>query len=182
MAVDADLRRRALAVPGVVIDDAAHGAEHSIEVHLPFLTTVLGEVTVLPLVVGPTGAGVLGDVLEAPLGRGGDPARDQHRPQPLPRRAVARRLDERTAAMICRRLAPPPAAACGAAAVAGMLLAARRHRLEVRVLDVRNSADTVGDPARVVGYGAFAMFEPTEGDDAARSRCPATSTCVSTPS
>jgi hypothetical protein len=41
-----------------------------------------------------------------------------------------------------------------------MLTAARQHRLDVELLDLRNSADTAGDANRVVGYGAFAMFEP----------------------
>ena len=38
-----------------------------------------------------------------------------------------------------------------------MLLAAGRHDLTVRLLDLRTSADTAGDPDRVVGYGAFAI-------------------------
>jgi AmmeMemoRadiSam system protein B len=73
---------------------------------------------------------------------------------------LARQLDARTAESICRLEPPAHEMACGAAAVAGMLTAARDHHLDVELLDLRNSADTAGDAHRVVGYGAFALFEP----------------------
>lgn len=47
--------------------------------------------------------------------------------------------------------------ACGVVPLQGLLVAAGRHRLDVELLDVRTSADTAGDPERVVGYGAFAL-------------------------
>ena len=156
------------------LDDVAHRDEHSIEVHLPFLTTVLGDVSMLPLVVGPTGAGVLADVLERLWGGRETLFVISSDLSHYHGAADARLLDRRTAAMIDELVAPSPDAACGAAAIAGLLLAARRHRLEVRTLDVRNSADTAGDPSRVVGYGAFAVFEPVADDGAAlRRRGPA---------
>ena len=157
--VDDDARRRALEVPGVVVSDAAHAGEHSVEVHLPLLMAVLGDVPILPLVIGRSGAAVLGDVLDLLWG-GSETAivistdlshyLESH---------VASELDRRTAEAICRLEAPAPDAACGAAAVDGLLRAARLRDVEVRALDVRNSADTCSDPERVVGYGAFTVFE-----------------------
>ena len=44
----------------------------------------------------------------------------------------------------------------------GLLDVARRRGLVPELLDLRNSADTAGDPSRVVGYGAFAFHEPAE--------------------
>ncbi len=49
--------------------------------------------------------------------------------------------------------------ACGSHPVCGLLEAARRRHLKVRTLDLRNSGDTAGPRDRVVGYGAFALFE-----------------------
>ena len=49
--IDDDARSAALAVDGVVLDDAAHAGEHSLEVQLPFITEVLGSVMVLPMLV-----------------------------------------------------------------------------------------------------------------------------------
>jgi AmmeMemoRadiSam system protein B len=47
--------------------------------------------------------------------------------------------------------------ACGVFALRGALEWARRADLAVGLLDLRTSADTAGDPSRVVGYGAFAL-------------------------
>ena len=71
----------------------------------------------------------------------------------------ARRLDERTAAAVeaLDLEALRPRDACGFEALRVGLAWARSHRCEVRLLDLRNSADTAGDPDRVVGYGAFAI-------------------------
>jgi AmmeMemoRadiSam system protein B len=156
--VDEAARDRARAVPGVVVDDRAHADEHSLEVHLPFVTEVLGTVSVLPLLVGRGGPEVLADVLDALWG--GDDTRIvvstdlSHYHDD----ATAKAIDRETAALIvdrCPRV--DPERACGAGAVSGLLECARRHDLEVRLLDLRTSADTAGDPSRVVGYGAFAL-------------------------
>ena len=171
VSIDVDARRQALDVPDVCLDDAAHAREHSVEIHLPFLMTVLGDVSVLPLLVERSGAGVFADVLDVLWGGPETLVVISTDLSHYHDRRVARMLDGRTAELICPRDPPAPAAACGAAAVAGMLLAARRHQLDVRPLDLRNSADTAGSPERVVGYGAFALFEPDPGsvDAAAES-------------
>jgi len=42
-------------------------------------------------------------------------------------------------------------------ALRGVAEWSRREDLAIQVLDLRNSADTAGDPASVVGYGAFSI-------------------------
>ena len=157
VAVDDDARRCAVGVDGVLVDDAAHAREHSLEVQLPLVICALGNVAVLPLAVGRSGAGVLAQVLERLWG-GPETcvviSTDLSHYHPA---HVAAALDRRTADQICRLEPPADDDACGAAAVAGLLLAARRHELSVRLLDLRTSADTAGDADRVVGYGAFAV-------------------------
>jgi MEMO1 family protein len=54
--------------------------------------------------------------------------------------------------------------ACGATPIDGLLLCARRRGLTPRLLDLRNSGDTAGDRARVVGYAAFAFYEEEPRD------------------
>jgi MEMO1 family protein len=156
--VDAAARERALTIAGAVVDDAAHAGEHSLEVHLPFLTEVLGRVLVLPLLVGPGGSTVLADVLDDLWG--GDETRIvvttdlSHYHDD----ATAKTIDRETAdAIVARTAQLQPDRACGASAVLGLLEVARRHDLAVRLLDLRTSADTAGDPDRVVGYGAFTL-------------------------
>jgi AmmeMemoRadiSam system protein B len=52
--------------------------------------------------------------------------------------------------------------ACGGTPINGLLLAASRHHLSPRLLGLCNSGDTTGDKRRVVGYAAFAFWEPAD--------------------
>jgi AmmeMemoRadiSam system protein B len=158
VAIDDEARQLALQVRGVVVDDDAHAPEHSVEVQLPLLAGALGDPQILPLLVGRPGGDVLAEVLDCLWGGPETSIVISTDLSHYLDAATASRQDRRTAAAICRLAAPGPEAACGAAAVAGMLSAARRRRLDVRLLDLRTSADTHGGPERVVGYGAFAMF------------------------
>ena len=149
-------------LPQVVRSAAAHRDEHSLEVQLPFLQQVLGDFRLLPLAVGDASAAEVAEVLERVWG--GDETLiviSSDLSHFLPD-ALARKVDGGTVDAI---LALDPhldhAQACGATPVNGLLLAAKRHGLQPLALDVRNSSDTAGDPARVVGYAAF-MFTPAD--------------------
>jgi AmmeMemoRadiSam system protein B len=74
---------------------------------------------------------------------------------------AARAADRRTADAIVRRDAEAvgPDDACGVYALRGALTAARMTERPIVELDLRTSGDTVGDPDRVVGYGAFALVD-----------------------
>ncbi len=50
--IDAAARSHVLDLPAVHVDDRAHAFEHSLEVQLPFLQTVLDDFTLLPMSVG----------------------------------------------------------------------------------------------------------------------------------
>ncbi|MFW5396903.1 MAG: hypothetical protein XXXNARYT_002631 [Candidatus Accumulibacter regalis] len=151
-------------LPQVVVSDAAHAMEHSLEVQLPFLQTVLERFTLVPLAVGRASAAEVAEVLEALWG--GDEtllviSSDLSHYLPY---AIARKTDNETARHIVALDARiDHQQACGATPVNGLLLAARRHGLQARLLDLRNSGDTAGDRSRVVGYGAFA-FTPVNTD------------------
>ncbi|MCS6914906.1 MAG: AmmeMemoRadiSam system protein B [Myxococcales bacterium] len=148
-------------LPQVVRSDPAHAAEHSLEVQLPFLQVCLGSFAVVPLAVGEARAEQVAEVLERLWGG----------PETLLLISsdlshyldydTARQLDAQTAHQILAcRIPLSHDQACGATPVNGLLLAARRHGLVVELLDLRNSGDTAGDRARVVGYGAFALHPP----------------------
>jgi MEMO1 family protein len=80
-------------------------------------------------------------------------------------RAQARERDTATAAAVVARRgeAIHPADACGFHPLRGLL----RHAVDcdhiVELLQLATSADTAGDPRRVVGYGAFVLHEKTAG-------------------
>jgi hypothetical protein len=154
--IDAELREAAVG-RGAGVDDAPHGPEHSLEVQLPFLQRVLGErLSVLPIAVGLSEPAEVADVIGALLPRALVVVSTDlsHYLDD----AAAKRRDRRTADAIIARDpdAIGPDDACGAHALRGLLELARHEDLRVRLLDLRTSADTAGDPWRVVGYGAFA--------------------------
>ncbi len=148
-------------LPGVIRSARAHAAEHSLEVHLPFLTRVLGPYRLIPLAVGSAPPQLVERVLEL-LWDGDDTlivvSSDLTHYLPYD---IAQRIDESTARHIlsCDAGAIDHDKACGATPIQGLLLAARKKGLVPALLDLRNSADTAGDPSAVVGYGAFAFYE-----------------------
>ena len=50
--VDAEAVELIASLPQVIVSPDAHAREHALEVHLPFLQAVLGQFSVVPLVVG----------------------------------------------------------------------------------------------------------------------------------
>jgi AmmeMemoRadiSam system protein B len=159
VAIDNVLRGRVVTHPAVVVDDAAHAGEHSLEVQLPFLQRALPGVSVLPLVAGRCPAGMVADVLELTWGGAETLVVVSTDLSHYHRAAQARIQDARTAAAVvaCTWEAIGPDDACGVVPLRGALEFARRHALAVEQLDLRNSAETAGPAERVVGYGAFAI-------------------------
>lgn len=151
-------------LPQVVVADPPHAQEHALEVQLPFLQTVLPDFRLLPLAVGQAGAEAVAEVLERLWG-GPETliviSSDLSHYLPYD---VAQDIDGHTASRIVRF--DPTIShdeACGATPVNGLLLAARRHGLQARVVDLRNSGDTAGERSRVVGYGGFVFAEAGNG-------------------
>jgi MEMO1 family protein len=157
--IDAASRDNVLALPGVGVDDRAHADEHSLEVQLPFLQTVLDEFTLLALSVGDASVDQVAAVLDACWGGPETLVVISTDLSHYHRYDDAVRLDARTAAAIvaCRPDAVDDRDACGAYPLRGLLRVASDHGLAVEQLDLRNSGDTAGDHHRVVGYGAFAL-------------------------
>ena len=156
--IDAEGVKQALELADTQVSDEAHAAEHSLEVHLPFLQAVLDDFQLVPIVVGVCPAGEVEAVLEALWG--GDETLIVVSSDLSHYHSYddARALDANTTARIeARDTAIHGEEACGAYALNGLLLAARARGLEARTLDLRNSGDTAGDKHRVVGYGAYAL-------------------------
>jgi MEMO1 family protein len=157
--IDAAGRDAVIGLPGVRAWDLPHDAEHSVEVHLPFIRHVLGEVAVLPVVVGDAPAEQVAAVLEAVWG-GPETvivlSTDLSHYHPHAEAVV---LDRATSEAIQAGRANDigPHDACGSRPLRGLMVAAARHGLRTRAVDLRTSGDTAGPQDRVVGYGAFVL-------------------------
>ncbi|MGB5626846.1 MAG: AmmeMemoRadiSam system protein B [Woeseiaceae bacterium] len=159
---DVPLDKTALAdldIPDVKIFDRSHQDEHCLEVHLPFLQTVLGDFSVVPIVVGDASPEVVSQVLDRLWGGPETLIVISSDLSHYLKYDEARAID----AVTCRAIEDLDAAqinhdmACGSTPVAGLLIAAQRRGMKVTTLDLRNSADTAGNGGFVVGYGAW-MF------------------------
>ncbi len=156
--IDLEAIRRVIELPSVQVSDEAHAAEHSLEVHLPFLQTVLKNFSLVPIVVGVCPASDVEVVLEALWGDDETLIVASSDLSHFHAYKDAQQIDATTTARIeARESTLRGEEACGAYALNGLLLAARAKDMRVRTLDVKNSGDTAGDPYRVVGYGAYAI-------------------------
>ena len=147
-------------LPQVVVSPNAHAQEHSLEVQLPFLQTVLDTFTLVPLAVGDATPDEVAEVLETVWGGAETLIIISSDLSHYLSHAQAQAVDRQS---IQTLLALQPTLshrqACGATPVNGLLLAARRHGLNPQLLALRNSGDTAGDRQRVVGYAAVAFHE-----------------------
>jgi len=154
-------RSARLELPGVIVSSRAHAHEHSLEVQLPFLQRVLGDVELVPLLVGDTSAESVAGVLDTLWGASDTLVLVSSDLSHYHSWHEAGRRDAQSAAQI-EALDPSLShdQACGATPINALLIAARRRGLRAECLDLRNSGDTAGPRDRVVGYGAFAFYEP----------------------
>jgi len=138
--------------------NAAHELEHSLEVQLPFLQSLLDDFTLVPMVVGECPPELVADVIDSLWG-GNETlficSTDLSHFHPYEN---AREIDRATCELIkAEQPTIEGEQACGCRALNGMLIAARRHDLPVELLHYCNSGDTAGPKDGVVGYGAFAI-------------------------
>lgn len=157
--VDADAVARIEHLAQVRSVSSAHEKEHSLEVHLPFLQTLLRTFSLVPLVVGAATAEQVAEVL-ATLWGGEETLivvstdlshyydYETARVKDAATSAAIEALDDRSIG---------PDDACGRVPVSGLLVAARAHGIAARTVDLRNSGDTAGPRNQVVGYGAYVI-------------------------
>jgi len=147
-------------MPQVVESPTAHEPEHSLEVQLPFLQSVLDDFKLLPLAVGDATPQEVAEVLDVLWG-GPETlvviSSDLSHFLPY---QTAQAVDAKTVKTILGLQGTVShEQACGGTPVNGLLQAAKHHHLQPRLLDLRNSGDTAGDKNRVVGYTSIAFYE-----------------------
>ncbi len=156
-------------LPFVKPNDAAHKEEHGLEVQLPFLQTILKEFTLIPIVFGQAEAGQVRQILETVWGgeeTGIIISTDLSHFFPY---EACNQIDNKTAKAVEAFDWPAIGRidACGRIPLNGLLSMpyfsdSKRYNAEqfsIERLGLNNSGDTAGDKARVVGYGAWAVYD-----------------------
>ena len=157
--VDREASEELQHLPSVYASDQAHLQEHSLEVHLPFLQSVLSDFSIIPLVVGDATADEVAEVISLYLGKPGVLVVISTDLSHFHDYQQARTIDQQTSDLINEkyfRLSGEQA--CGCRPLNGLLKLAAELQLSVEQLALCNSGDTSGDKSRVVGYGAYAIY------------------------
>lgn len=157
----------ALALPQVQILDDAHKQEHGLEIELPFIQRLFGEtadIGIVPLLVSRCSPRQVNEVIEKLWGGPETLIVISSDLSHFHDYDTAKRMDRNTRTMIEQFDAEGIGSddACGALPVAGMLISARNRKMTIKTLGMRNSGDVTGDKSRVVGYGAWAIYEAQE--------------------
>lgn len=146
--------------PDVLVDDAAHEQEHSLEVQLPFLQMLFSGFKLIPLLIGDARPESVADVIEQLWG-GKETiiiiSSDLSHYHPY---EIATEIDKNTAHAIesFDNHLIGPNQACGCMPLGGLLIVAKRRAMKIVNYDLKNSGDTAGDRQRVVGYGAWGLY------------------------
>lgn len=164
MRCDLPALQSALALPHVQMLDDAHTLEHGLEIELPFIQRLFGEgadIGIVPLLVSRCSPRQVHEVIEKLWGGPETLIVISSDLSHFHDYDTAKKMDNRTRAMIENFDAEniDTNDACGALPVAGMLIAARNRGMKIKTLGMRNSGDVTGDKSRVVGYGAWAVYD-----------------------
>jgi len=158
--IDVEARRALLELTQVRLTDSPHAQEHSLEVQLPFLQAMLKGFVLLPIAAGDAMSMEVAEALELVWG---DPetlvvvSTDlSHYHDYEQARLIDRATNEAVLAYSSRIDGEQ---ACGCVGLNGFLAVARRRRMRIQLEDLRSSGDTAGDRKRVVGYGAWSLYD-----------------------
>lgn len=158
--IDRELKRELHSLEDVIESDEPHRFEHSLEVQLPFLQVLFDELTLLPLVAGEASPSAVASILERTVQEEDTVILASSDLSHYLSYAQAQQVDALTnRAILNREPTLNGNQACGAVPINGLLHLARHHGLTVQELARCNSGDTAGDRNRVVGYGAYALYE-----------------------
>lgn len=156
--LDKEIIDQIINLPGVSVSDLAHRDEHSLEVQIPFLQTLLSKFTLVPVVVGDCDTSTVAAVIDELSGDADTLIVISSDLSHFHAYEEARQIDENTCSRILAKSSSLSGEeACGARALNGLMRSEHVKSLNIELLDNCNSGDSVGDRGRVVGYGAFLL-------------------------
>lgn len=166
--IDEELTGKLIKMQGVGFDNGAHEAESSLEMQLPFINAVFGrDVKIVPVLVEDASIEQVSDFIKAVWG-GPETVvvistdMTAGKDAETVRQAIektARSLEKKEYKVIKDKdfCAPLP--------VAGLLAFAQENNLNIKKLDLQTSADAFPMTDKVIGFGAFGIFEEDKDEN-----------------
>ncbi|WP_040725434.1 AmmeMemoRadiSam system protein B [Thiomicrorhabdus sp. Kp2] len=168
--VDSDLRTELIdEFDFISVSDFAHAQEHSLEVELPFIQKIIPDAKVLPLLNGRVSAQEVAQLVSYLWKREGVYFIISSDLSHFHSYEIAKKIDQKTAEMIDVGdwQALNGERACGYLGIQGVLKYISENlpgqNVNIERVALLNSGDTAGDKERVVGYGAWAIYEDGKG-------------------
>ena len=159
---DRGLTNRLIKMQGIGFDNAAHEAESSLEMQLPFIHAVFGkDVKILPILIEDASIEQITDLIDTVWGGpetvvvvSTDMSSGQDADKVKKEIAKTARLMEKK-----DHSAVKPQYFCAPLPVTGLLAYAKENNMEVRTIDLKTSADAYPMTDKVIGFGAFGVYE-----------------------
>ncbi len=149
----------------MVVSSAVHAEEHSLEVQLPFLQSVLEDFKLVPLAVGDATSEEVSEVLDILWGGPETLIVVSSDLSHFLSYNLAESVDMQTVQMILSLESTlSHQQACGGTPINGLIQSALKHHMQPKLLDLCNSGDTSGDKSRVVGYAALIFVDKPNND------------------
>lgn len=159
--VDQEQLTKLLTLEQVVENDEQHSLEHSIELQLPFIQTLLDDFKLIPMITSQCDFNLVAEALEAVWGG----------PETLIviSSGLSRHLDLQQAMtqdiqtakqIMTLDSSVEETNACGFSAINALLDTAKKHQLIPNQLALTTSATATGKTERVRGFGAFVFTSP----------------------
>ncbi len=162
--IDNEIISTILDLPKVLINNKPHLKEYSLEVHIPFLQTLIGNFKLVPILAGGVSGDEVATVLESLWGNESTRFLVSTDLSHFHNYEKAKQIDLKTAQAIeaMNPIEISESQACGHIPLKGMLLAAKRKGLSIKRIELKNSGDTISKKDKVVGYGSWAIFSKEE--------------------
>ena len=146
---------------GAMFFDEAFADEHSIEIQVPTIQSIFDNVNIIPVLIGRENPQTITNIISKyypDKENGFIISSDLSHFLPD---SKARKADEETARMIesGNIQSFKYEQACGAIGIYGLVSFANNNKFSLIRINLINSSDTAGDKSRVVGYGAWFLFE-----------------------
>lgn len=163
--IDRELTEKLIKMQGVGFDNDAHEVEASLEMQLPFISSVFRkDVKIMPILVEDASIEQIYDLIDAVWGgietvivistdmfSGKDAA-------------SVRKAIQKTASLLEKKEASliKQTDFCFSLPVSGMLAYAHENNMEIQTLDLKTTADIYPETDKVIGFGAFGFYETAQ--------------------
>lgn len=164
--VDQELTQKLMKIQGIDFDDAAHEAESSLEVQLPFVSAVFSkDVKIVPVLVEDASTEQISDLMDAVWGGpetvvivSTDMAAGKDAAKVAADVSDTAKLMEREEYSKIRKRH-----FCASLPVVGLLAYVRENGFSVQTIETATSADAALKTDKTVGFGAFGVYETDGG-------------------